>query len=60
MPSFVAAQAPVFRKRSLYPGNMNWPLNVKSLAVSPGKSLEKPAASVAKQQKAPEQRIPCG
>jgi hypothetical protein len=60
MPSLVAAQAPRDMKRSLYPGNINWPLKVNIRAVRPGNSLLNPAASVPKQQNAPEHRTPWG
>ena len=35
MPSLVAAQEPVERKNSRYPGNQNIPRKVKSLGVRP-------------------------
>lgn len=37
IPSFVAAQAPVERKKSRYPGNQNIPCKVKSRGVRPKK-----------------------
>jgi len=39
MPSLVAAQEPVERKKSRYPGNQNIPRRVKSLGVRPEEDL---------------------
>jgi hypothetical protein len=39
MPSLVAAQEPVERKNSRYPGNQNIPRRVKSLGVRPKEDI---------------------